>query len=253
MPFARDLHPEFGYVGSAPRVLRRIGLVLSFLVFGVVAGASGVAVFLATPDSDPATNADPLHALALAPSVALIDPKTALPQAQTRLPDPASAQKADKERSRIGSIRAQCRETGECAPVRVIKVRPPQPLNERPAIATVPIGHRDDPAVLPPPPSSTVPPAPAVPASKPEATPAPTQARVAEVKPADPAPAAEPAPAPAAPPVAARKPRTRISHAQPQAVQASHVRRRSEYSYSSSSSYGSHSNTYLQGGFARVW
>ena len=51
MPFARDLHPEFGYVGSGPRTFRKIGLVAAFVAFGIVAGASGVAVFMADPFS----------------------------------------------------------------------------------------------------------------------------------------------------------------------------------------------------------
>ena len=51
MRFARDLHPEFGYLGSAPRVFRKLGLVFSFVAFGIVAGASGVAVFMASGTS----------------------------------------------------------------------------------------------------------------------------------------------------------------------------------------------------------
>ena len=53
MPLARDLHPEFGYVGSAPRLFRKLALVLAFLVIGLIAGVSGVAVFVASPDPDP--------------------------------------------------------------------------------------------------------------------------------------------------------------------------------------------------------
>jgi len=68
VPFARDLHPEFGYVGTGPRVFRRLRLALSFVVLGIVGGASGVVVFMASPDSDPGTNANPLDAMALAPA-----------------------------------------------------------------------------------------------------------------------------------------------------------------------------------------
>ena len=39
VPFARDLHPEFGYLGSAPRVFRKLGLVLPFMALRIVAGA----------------------------------------------------------------------------------------------------------------------------------------------------------------------------------------------------------------------
>jgi len=41
-----DLHPEFGYVGR-PSVRRKLGLVLAFLVFGLVAVGSGLAVVMA--------------------------------------------------------------------------------------------------------------------------------------------------------------------------------------------------------------
>src|SRR5262249_11274409 len=66
VPFARDLHPEFGYVGSAPKLFRKLGLVSAFVEFGLMAGASGVAVFVAGPEPDP------MHAMALAPSEAFL-------------------------------------------------------------------------------------------------------------------------------------------------------------------------------------
>src|SRR6516164_6128946 len=78
VPFARDLHPEFGYVGSAPRVFRKVKLILSFVVLGIVGAASGVAIFMASPDSNPETSGNPLDAMALAPAEALIEPKLAL-------------------------------------------------------------------------------------------------------------------------------------------------------------------------------
>ena len=42
-------HPEFGYIGTSS--FRR-GLI-AFVVCGVVAGASGIALFKPTPDPDP--------------------------------------------------------------------------------------------------------------------------------------------------------------------------------------------------------
>ena len=60
MPLACNLPPEFEYVGSAPR---KLGLVLAF----VVAGASGIAVFITDSGPDP----DPMNAMALAPVEAL--------------------------------------------------------------------------------------------------------------------------------------------------------------------------------------
>jgi hypothetical protein len=94
VPFARDLHPEFGYVGSSPRIFRRLRLVLSFVVLGIVGGASGVAIFMASPDSDPGTSAKPLDAMALAPAEALIEPKLALPAA----PRPVGASAVERNR-----------------------------------------------------------------------------------------------------------------------------------------------------------
>ena len=86
VPFARDLHPEFGYLGSAPRVSRRLRLVLSFVALGIVGGVSGVAVFMASPASDLGTS-DPLDAMALAPIESLIEPKLAPPEPAARPAD----------------------------------------------------------------------------------------------------------------------------------------------------------------------
>jgi hypothetical protein len=124
VPLARDLHPEFGYVGSAPRLFRKLGLIISFVVFGLVAGVSGVAVFMTGPDPDP-MYADPMHAMALAPAEALI---SAAAPAGTKA-DAAFARTTPKGGA--------------------IKPRSVQALNERPAIAAVAIGHGDGPAVLP--------------------------------------------------------------------------------------------------------
>ena len=135
MPFARDLHPEFGYVGSASRVFRRLRLVLSFVVLGIVGGASGVAVFMASPDSNPETSGNPLDAMALAPAEALIEPKLAVAPAPPapRPPDTSAVEKTD-----VGSTKPRCRGglgegEGDCIRVRV--VRPLRALNERPLIA----------------------------------------------------------------------------------------------------------------------
>ena len=98
MPFARDLHPEFGYVGSAPRVFRRLRLVLSFVALGMV--GSSVAVFMSSPVFDIGTSVNPLDAMALAPTESLIEPKLALPTAQpaTRPANAPAAEKTDVAR-----------------------------------------------------------------------------------------------------------------------------------------------------------
>jgi hypothetical protein len=268
VPLARDLHPEFGYIGSAPRVFRRLGWVLSFVAFGIVAGASGVAVFLASPDSDPATSADPLHAMALAPSEALIDLKPAQPSTEFEK-RPANAppvQEIDEERvktsRKVGPIKPTCQENlgevpqGDCPPVRVVRVRPLRAINERPLIAAVPIGHRDDPAMLPAPPT-TVSPSPAVPPEEPDT--APLESTVVEATPADAAPAAEPTPPASTPAISSKKPRPRVHHAQDESRHRNHYSYASSHSGRSSSegswSYSARSSpsSYFQGGYARVW
>jgi hypothetical protein len=229
VPFARDLHPEFGYIGTGPRVFRRLRLVLSFVVLGIVGGASGVAVFMASPDS-----ANPLDAMALAPAEALIETKLAFPAVQ---PAPRLANASGAEETDVGSTKPTCRESGgECIRVRVI--RPSRAVDERPLIAAAPIGHRDDPTVVPALEGSSWP---AAPPEKPSAIPAPTE-MAAEATPADTTPAAEPTPL--ASKVTSKK-------LQPRAHHELRSGRHNNYSYRSS--YSSRSSTNLQGGYARLW
>ena len=61
MPLARDLHPEFGYIGSAPKLFRKLGLVSAFVAFGLMAGVSGIAVFMAGPVPIPCMQWRSLH------------------------------------------------------------------------------------------------------------------------------------------------------------------------------------------------
>ena len=151
MPLARDLHPEFGYVGFAPRLFRKIGIVLSFIVFGLVACVSVVAVFLA--GSDP----DPMNAMALAPAETFVGATNATtPASAEARTTQASTQKSDKAEgvSKAAAIKPPCRESSggqpdDCTFVRAYKPRPALAVNERPAIAAVPIGRRDEPAALP--------------------------------------------------------------------------------------------------------
>jgi hypothetical protein len=146
VPLARDLHPEFGDVGS-PRLCRKLGLALTFIVFGLVAVAGSVAGFMADPDPDP------MNAMALAPVEAL-DRATRSPSTaatETKVVEPTLAQKTSK----AGGIKSPCRENaveqlgGDCSSGKARKPRSAQAVNERPAIAAVLIGHRDGPAVLP--------------------------------------------------------------------------------------------------------
>jgi len=64
VPLARDLHPEFGYIGNAPAVLRKLGFATAFVAFGLIAAISNFSVFVTQPD-------DPMTAMALAPEQAL--------------------------------------------------------------------------------------------------------------------------------------------------------------------------------------
>jgi hypothetical protein len=152
---ARDLHPEFGYVGSPAR-LRRIGVTLSFAVFGLVAGAGGVQVLTLQPDSA----SDPMRAMALAPTQGLIE---ALPPAANTSRDIKSTRAPPAHAvAKPAADNSSCREAGaellgnDCAAVRVVRPRPARAMNERPTIAAVAIGRPHDPTMLPPEPATPV-------------------------------------------------------------------------------------------------
>jgi hypothetical protein len=136
-----DLHPEFGYIGPTHRRLRTLRTVLAFTVFGLLAGASGIAVFMAAPDPDP------MRAMALAPAKDLAGAAKSLPTIAT---DGAAAAARTPATDAEASLR--CRENpeqrGNCVFSGARRPRPVRALNERPAIAAVPIGHPDGPAVL---------------------------------------------------------------------------------------------------------
>jgi hypothetical protein len=196
VPLVRDLHPEFGYLGSFHLFGRKLGLVLVFIGFGVMAGMSGLAVFMT--DGEP----DPMQAMALAPPDAMsrdsglvmpapVDASVPLEPAQT----PAQTK----------TFRPACPEgvAVDCAIPAGPKVHRPKlapAINERPSIAAVPIGRVDPSQVLPA-----------------EATPTPPSAEPVPVA-AVPEPAdvstqpAEAAPAPVPPPAVKRPPRQRIEH-----------------------------------------
>jgi hypothetical protein len=282
VPLVLDLHPEFGYVGSARRIFRRLALILAFVAFGI---AANVAVFMTNPESGPGTSTNPLDAMALAPAEALTETKIAQP---ARLSDNGmpSAHEIGEEGAntsqKTGSIKPICREVadeirqGDCALVRVVRMRPPRAANERPLIAAVPIGHRSDPAVLPAPPSSPDEdnPSPTTVPDKSRAIPAPTETAVARMTATDAAPAAELTPPAPAPTVSPKKPRPRVRQVrdddEPRSRQRSKYsddsddsdeprsRQRSNYAYETShgarsSSYGARNYEHLQGGYARLW
>ena len=140
MPLARDLHPELGYLGSP--LSRRLGLVSASVLFGLMTWATSVAVFMTGPDPDP------MKAMALASA----EVSTLSPSAS-----PAEAKAIEGQEILNASITPPpCRESvserlGDvCTSARMHGSRPAPAMNERPAIAAVAIGHRDDPATLPP-------------------------------------------------------------------------------------------------------
>jgi len=209
----RVLHPEFGYVGTSSFCRTFMAL----LVCGLLAGASGVAIFKAEPDPDPR------DAMALAPAETLgntapvVESHSEKSEFAQRTPETGAIALATKSR-RPRSVRA---------------------INERPAIAAVPIGHRDGPPVLALEPAIPV-------AATPETL---------EVfaNPIHAAPAAE---APAIPAVTEVAPHA--GSAKKSRTRSNHVQHRDRNEYSPSPNYGNHyyqpsySNHYYQSGYARV-
>jgi hypothetical protein len=227
VPFAGDLHPEFGYVGSAPKLFRKLGLVSAFVAFGLMAGASGIAVFMAGPEPDP------MHAMALAPSEALLStPPASAP--------PAKDVAAEEQKTlNAGVTPPPCRDYvserlgDDCSPVKMHRSRPVPTMNERPAIAAVAIGRRDEPAALPPQPAVAVA---AIPQTPPDESAVPADS--SEV----PAPAAAPATAPVA------------SVAKPSRSRSRHVARREGYASGRSSwARSAYSGSSRGGGYAGLW
>ena len=216
MPFARDLHPEFGYIGSGPRLWRKVGIVLAFTVFGLIAATSGLSIFMAPPEPDP------MQAMALAPAQPLIRLPSA---ADESTPSADASAQTPMKASRIKS--PSCGEnaaeslSGNCAPART--PRPAPAVNERPAIATVAIGRQDGPALLSSEPAIAV-----------SAMPQMPEGSAMPAESADAPPAVAPT---GHPPAVIKKSRPR--------TQARH-RERNQYVHSPSS------NGY-QGGYARLW
>jgi hypothetical protein len=221
-------HPEFGYIGTSS--FRR-GLI-AMVVCGLVAGASGIAIFKGNPDSDP------VSAMALAPAEALSN--TAHSTLAAIVDDNSGRAELAQETPKAAVTKPRCQKNateylgGDCAVDQTRRPRSIWVLNERPAIAAVPIGHLDGPPVLP---SGSVTPVavtPEVPANS---------ANPADVAP-DTAPAVTEAPAPA---VSVKKTRTRSNHVQ---------RDRNEYSRSTSYTKRHNQpnyNNYYQSGYARLW
>ena len=215
----RVLHPEFGYLGT-PNFGRRL---IVFAVCGLVAGVAGVNVFKA--DREP----DSTSAMALAPAEALSNTVQVSPVEKGEF-----AQKIPA----TGALRSDCQKEApeylarNCAAVKPRRLRSILAINERPPIAAVAIGHRNEPAVLPS--------EPVLPAAPTSAEPRPNSSDTVEA-----VSAVEITTAPAV------TTQTRTTQARQHGKnQNTSVQRRyrHEYYFSSNSRHG-----YVQSGYARLW
>jgi hypothetical protein len=214
----RVLHPEFGYLGI-PNFGRRF---IVFAVCGLVAGASGVNIFIA--DRDP----DPKSAMALAPGSPAEIAKS-----------PSGTREFARKSSDTGAIKPRCQNSAtehlgrDCTAGQPRRPRSIVAINERPAIAAVPIGHRDEPALLPL--------EPVVPAAA-----TLEEARVGSANTADAVSAAETTEVLPAPSVK----ETRSNHVrQHDRNHSKSVRRRDHNEYYFSPNYSNR----VQNGYARLW
>jgi len=212
--------PEFGYIGTSSFCRG----VITFVICGLVAGGSGIAIFKENLDPDPMT------AMALAPAETLSGPARLM-----RIVEGNSGQGGlEQEAFKRAAVEPRCQSGntehlgGDCIAGQINRPRSIRPLNERLPIAAVPIGRLDGPSDMP----ST--------AIQIAVTP---ETPVESANPADDAPAADIAAAimeAPVPTVSAQKTRTR----------GKHVQRRG----SRSASYSKH---YYQpayrSGYARVW
>jgi hypothetical protein len=214
----RVLHPEFGYLG-APNFGGRL---IVFAVCGLLAGIIGVNVFKGSRDPDPTST------MALAPAEALSNKAGDNPPEKGEF-----AQGIDPS-----VIKSRCQKSSsehlpdDCPAVPRRRPRSVLPINERPPIAAVQIGHREEPTV---------------PASEPITTSAATSEETGaggSVNTEDVVSAPEIRPAPAVPP------RIRSNHVrQHDRNQGKSAQRRYRNDYYFSSNY----RNSVQTGYARLW
>jgi hypothetical protein len=143
------------------------------------------------------------------------------------------------------TMKARCQKNatehlgGDCIAGQTRRPRSTLALNERPAVAAVPIGHRDDPAVLPPEPAAPV--VAALPEDADTATPAET-------------PSAEPTLPASLPAVAPTKTRERHrERVQRREGERAHRREREHREYASTPRHYSNRQAYQVGGYAGLW
>jgi hypothetical protein len=233
MPFASDWHPEFGYLSPSPGLRRKLRLAVVAAAFGLTAGAGGMAALIADHDSNPRDASalvwpEEVHAVTTPKSTG---DGNVVPTASVRQSQPEAINSANNP---------ACREhtwdyfDGNCTPGKARKTRTVRVPVERPAIAAIPIGHSEGPAVLSSAPTMSV----AAPPDSPDGS-----ARSADVAPAPDAVPASAVKEVPAPDVAAKKPRkTAHSH---------QVRHRERNEYSPSPVYGyQYDYPYRRGGYA---
>ena len=228
MPIACTLHPEFGYFGSIPRLFRKSCIVFALMVFGLVSGVGAVTIFKAA--SDP----DAMSAMALAPAEGLSSTARSTP---TGIAESNSRKGEFAQEDPTMKPRCQKNATehlgGDCIAGQTRRPRSTLALNERPAVAAVPIGHRDDPAVLPPKPAAPV---------------------VADTASAAETPSAEPTLPASLPSAAPTKTRERHhERVQRREGERAHRREREHREYASTPRHYSNRQAYQAGGYAGLW
>jgi hypothetical protein len=225
VPLACDRHPEFGYLCPSAGLRRKLRLAVAAVTFGLMAGASGMAVLVADRDSRPP------RATAPAPPQAVSE-KTS-PESKTVVAPVAPATFARKS-LQAEAIKPACRENrweylDGCASGAARKARTVHVPAQPPAIAAVAIGHREG---RPIPPSQRAMPVADPPDAPDGSAKSADAAPVADVAPAS---AAQEAPAPA---VSAKKPRKTAGN---------RARHRDHREYSSWAAYN---YPYGRGGYA---
>jgi protein Tex len=134
----RGLLPEFAYFCPSPDLRRKLSLAAAFGAFGLVAGASGVALLVAADDSDPGS----AFALASPPppsaETAIATPAAEMPAAETPTAEAVVAQKVAKvEAAQVEAAKVEAVPTRQPPVVRAVTAPP--------ATREVPIGHSSEP------------------------------------------------------------------------------------------------------------
>jgi hypothetical protein len=134
----RGFLPEFAYFCPSPDLRRKLSLAVAFSAFGLVAGASGVALLVAADDSDPRS----AFALASPPpraEAAIATPAAEMPAAETPTAEAVVAQKVAKvEAAQVEAAKVEAVPAGQPQVVRAVTAPP--------ATREVPIGHSGEPA-----------------------------------------------------------------------------------------------------------